>query len=188
MAFGIIGSFSVGFLLDTIGLMRAALITLCLGQIQYILIIFWGDTMSLMPVSFCIYTLFRAFMYPCYFAGLVEKMGLKYFGILSGIGFLVSGLTQIIIVPIVLWAEGTCHQGNIPTDAGMRECNHGKWMELNVIQVCILFCLLPIPILDNRMEQRRKKVMYELIGSPKIPHMYERAPSFYGATEYKISF
>eukprot|EP00978_Attheya_sp_CCMP212_P036419 scaffold164986_cov60-Attheya_sp.AAC.2 len=115
-------------------------------------------------------------------------MGFKYFGILSGIGFLISGVTQIIMVPIVMWAEGTCHEGNISNDAVMGECNRGKWMELNVMQLCALVCLLPIPILDNRVEQRRKKVLRELIGSPKIPHTYERAPSFYGATEDSIGF
>jgi hypothetical protein len=135
--------------------------------------------MTPMLGGYIIYTMFRQFLFPVYIACLSARLGFKYFGILNGLGFAVSGVAQLFIAYVVRAVQGTCH-----TDIGS-DCTHGRWTQLHIVQVCILSLLLVIPLLDHYAEknqaakasQTQQYIAIELdYGSiPEEPNDHEEA-------------
>jgi MFS family permease len=155
MSFGLLGSFIAGWLMDLIGLETCTFVTLVLGQVHMLIIVFFGDHMPLMTVGFVIYTLFRCFLFPVFIASLSARLGFKYFGILSGIGFALSGVAQLCIAPLVhAVAHGSCGVESLETD-----CSHGAWPQLHIIQLVLFILLGFIPLWDHRVEAQRQKTI-----------------------------
>jgi MFS family permease len=153
MSFGLLGSLVAGWLMDLIGLETCTFVTLVLGQVHMLIIVCFGDRMPLMTVGFVIYTLFRCFLFPVYIASLSARLGFKYFGILSGIGFAISGVAQLCIAPLVHAVQGSCVE-SLETD-----CGHGAWPQLHIIQLVLFILLGFIPLWDHRVEVQRQKAI-----------------------------
>ena len=155
-----------GYLLDSVGFGAAALVAIGLGMLQMILLLVaqsdhfdssfdspdFPIIMALMIASFVCYAAFRAFLFPYYFANLSQKLGFRFFGILSGLSFGSSGFCQLLIAPISAAVDGECH--NI-MDSTFEEyqgesCAHGRWTMLHLIQLGSFFLLLVIPWMDRK--------------------------------------
>jgi MFS family permease len=168
MSFGLLGSFVAGWLMDLIGLVICTFVTLVLGQLHMLIIVFFGDQMPLMTLGFVVYTLFRCFLYPVFIASLSARLGFKYFGILSGIGFATSGLAQLCIAPLVHAVQGSC------VDSA-EDCRHGAWTQLHIIQLILFILLGSIPLWDHRVDVQRQKAI-------DLSKIFSSTP-MYGAVE-----
>jgi MFS family permease len=140
-----------GYLLDSVGFKPTAIVTIALGVFQQLFLLVAGKQSLLMIASFTCYAVFRAFLFPYFFASLSKKMGFRYFGFLSGLSFFVSGLCQFAIAPLAMLVEGTCHEfhNGISTD----DCMEGRWTMIHTLQIVSLLGLLLIPLLDAQAEQ-----------------------------------
>lgn len=153
MSMGIFGSFLVGWLIDRVGLEICTALTLLFGQLQMLLIILGSQSKTLMILSFAAYTAFRAFLYPVFIGSLTSRLGFKYFGILLGLGFALSGMAQLLFPVLVLWFQGDCHlltdrinhEGAVATT-----CDHGMWQSSEILQFIVLGLMHVVPLLDYR--------------------------------------
>jgi MFS family permease len=143
-----------GYLLDSVGFVPTAFITILLGILQMILLLVAGSQASIMTASFVSYSVYRAFLFPYFFASLSKKIGFRYFGLLSGIAFCSSGITQLSIAPLAAVVEGTCHEFDDITETN---CSKGKWNEIYIVQIVSLVVLLLIPILDYCADKKETK-------------------------------
>ncbi|GFH49247.1 hypothetical protein CTEN210_05723 [Chaetoceros tenuissimus] len=116
--FALISSFSgilfsplAGYLLDIIGDHQTNMITCVLGISQAILLLL-AKSRGLLLTSFLFYSLFRSFLYPCFFSGLAISFGFNHYGLLSGIGVAFSGAFFLSFAPLasklVIEKEWTC--------------------------------------------------------------------------------
>ena len=187
---GMIGSLIIGTLLDRIGLEWCTVLTLLMGQIHMIIIYSTEEatttttSKSWMIMSFWIYMLFRNFLYPAYISSLTERLGFKYFGVLLGIGFALSGITQLSMTGLDELVQGDCHDESVQSpsigEATIDEessnasvtvnfnkaeidCNHGSWRLLHVVQFLQLGCLMLCPFLDKWDEKRRKEKLVQMM-------------------------
>lgn len=142
-----------GYLLESVGFTPTAIITISLGVIQQLCLLFAGSNTFIMIVSFATYAVYRAFLFPYFFASLSRKMGFRFFGFLSGISFCVSGFTQFGVAPVALLVEGDCHDFVIGDPSGVG-CAEGSWVAMHWIQVGILLLLLLIPFFDTQAEKK----------------------------------
>jgi MFS family permease len=140
-----------GFLLDSAGFIPTAFITITLGIVQMALLMIAGSNENIMIASFVSYAIFRAFLFPYFFASLSKKLGFRFFGVLSGISFSISGVSQLSIAPLANRVKGTCHEYE---DAFFSNCSQGQWMQIHAIQCICLLVLLLIPLLDRRANQQ----------------------------------
>lgn len=139
-----------GFLLDSVGFMPTAIITIALGVYQMFFLLIAGSREGIMVASFVAYAVFRAFLFPYFFASLSKKIGFRYFGVLSGLSFSISGLSQLAIAPLASQIEGDCHEFD---DIGVEGCSEGDWRMIHVIQIVCLLLLFSIPLLDVKAEK-----------------------------------
>ena len=144
-----------GFMLDSVGFAPTAVVTIALGILQHVCLLMAGSNSHVMIASFTAYAVFRAFLFPYFFASMSRRMGFRYFGFLSGISFCVSGFTQFGVASVALMVEGDCHEISdylAEQDIG---CNEGSWGIAHCVQIAILGLLLFVPLLDVRLEQQR---------------------------------
>lgn len=87
---GILFSPLAGYTLDIIGDHQTNMITCVLGISQAMLLLL-AKSRGLLLTSFLFYSLFRSFLYPCFFSGLAISFGFNHYGLLSGIGVAFSG-------------------------------------------------------------------------------------------------
>jgi hypothetical protein len=137
-----------GFMLDSVGFVPTAVLTIGFGCAQMILLLVATDRMTIMLASFVAYACFRAFLFPYYFASLSKKIEFSFFGMLSGISFGISGLSQFTIAPLATLVEGTCHEEEVQEEfleeAGST-CSEGSWYLMHWIQLGNLVLLGLIP-------------------------------------------
>jgi hypothetical protein len=129
--------------MDKNGFPITMLVTIFFGVVWAILLS-TGDS-QLLVVSFVFYALFRTFLYTFIFSYLADKLGFKYFGILVGIMFFVSGIFGLLQYPLSVWAGGTCITAKASDQA---TCSHGQWALLNHLTVFMLMGLLYFPYQD----------------------------------------
>jgi MFS family permease len=161
-----------GYLLDSVGFQPTAVVTIGLGIFQQLLLLVAGRQTVLMIASFVCYAVFRSFLFPYFFASLSKKMGFRYFGILSGLSFFVSGLGQFAIAPLAMLVEGTCHEyydanGELVTD----DCSEGSWTLIHAVQIASLAGLLLIPFLDG-IAERNEQATEALLSTPEPSPSY----------------
>jgi len=152
---GMLGSFLVGWLMDRIGLVSCTILTIVMGQLHMLIVIFCSGMRAPMIVGFFVYTMFRQFLFPVFIACLSARLGFKYFGMLNGLGFASSGIAQLLLATLVRAVKGTCH---VQMEEG---CSQGYWQELHGVQLCVLTALLVVPLLDSYFESRTKTRSFE---------------------------
>jgi MFS family permease len=159
MSGGLMASVLVGWLMDRLGLETCTIVTLALGQSSLILRMAAGQSDLVMVLGFTLYTLFRQFLFPVFIAGLTTRLGFKYYGILSGTGFALSGIAQFFMAAMVHALAGDCH---LQTESiyGLVPCNHGAWNVFHILQIALLGVLTLIPILDRREAARQQHRNY----------------------------
>jgi MFS family permease len=143
-----------GYLLDSVGFIPTAFITISLGVLEMLLLLVAGDSEAIMIASFVCYAVFRAFLFPYFFASLSRKIGFRFFGMLTGIGFSLSGFSQLAIAPVATLFEGTCHEED---GLDTNSCDHGSWSLAHWAEIATLCLLLMIPIFDWLTESKKKK-------------------------------
>lgn len=157
-----------GYLLDSVGFIPTAFVTISLGILQMILLLVAGSSVPLMILSFVSYSIFRAFLFPYFFASLSKKIGFKFFGILSGMSFCASGISQLSIAPLATLVEGTCHEFDDITETN---CDEGKWNEIHLVQIGTLCLLLLVPIMEYCVDktelEKEKEASTKLLDTSK---------------------
>lgn len=164
MSTGSIGSIVVGWIMDQAGLEICTLLTLLLGQAQVWILVLAGRFPSLMIISFALYVSFRQFLYPVYMASITSKLGFKYFGLLNGIGFALSGVVQGFMSSLVAATKASCEPGTgvnaIVNADGLDQltiassnCHQDHWTWLHVCEIVVLMAMLLIPYFDRRERQ-----------------------------------
>lgn len=145
-----------GYLLESVGFTPTAVITVSLGIIQQFCLLYAGSNSYVMIFSFATYAVYRAFLFPYFFASLSRKMGFRFFGFLSGIAFCVSGFTQFGVAPVALLVGGECHEYEIGAPESAN-CEVGSWVAIHWIQIMILGLLLLVPFIDVQAEKQANK-------------------------------
>ena len=130
--------------MDCIGLETCTVVMLVTGSLQMVIVIFFSNRPSMMILSFACYSLFRQFLFQVFNACISVQMGFKYFGILRGIGFVLSGAAQLGIVQVVHAVQGSCH-----VTMNNKPCTQGYWTELHVIFAILLVTLIGVPVMDH---------------------------------------
>jgi hypothetical protein len=138
-----------GYLLESVGFPPTAFITIALGISQHFFLLIAGSNKYLMICSFAAYAVYRAFLFPYYFASLSRRMGFRFFGLLSGISFCTSGFTQFLVAPVALRVEGDCHEFEIGSSEATL-CTEGNWFLAHCMQIFVLVLLMLIPVFDIR--------------------------------------
>jgi MFS family permease len=151
-----------GYLLDEVGFAPTAVVTILMGVLQMVCLLLAGDKEVIMIFSFVFYAVFRAFLFPYFFASLSRKMGFRFFGILSGMSFCVSGVSQLAIAPLALRVEGDCHEYD---DIRVKDCDEGHWSMIHLVQIANLLLLFLIPFLDTRSETLKRRLLQTSTGS-----------------------
>lgn len=151
----------MGILIDNFGVEICTSILLVFGQLQMVIVLFFDQHQSMMVVSFCLYTLFRAFLYPVFIASLTSRLGFKYFGVLLGIGFAISGLFQLLMAPLNDFVAGDCHLIESPDPSGADDCFEGLWISLHLLQLSALLGLMVVPFLDHRAKVAHEAAVEE---------------------------
>lgn len=136
-----------GFMLETVGFTHTAFFTIMVGCVWVIVLLLAGASEFLMVTSFVAYAIFRSFLFPYFFATLSRKMGFRFFGMLSGLAFCTSGLTQFAIAPIALLVEGDCHEYDDITTA---DCDGGSWRMIHLVQLASTLVLVIVPFFDMK--------------------------------------
>lgn len=160
MGTGLLGSLLIGWMIDQCGLEACTATTLFFGIFQILLNIFFHASENLMMVSFVAYTLFRACLYPVFISSITSRLGFKYFGLLLGIGFALSGVAQLLFPMVVKSIRGTCHIDGMDPET----CEHGSWSENESIVVIILMFSLIAPYFEHRAT---------LIQEAEVQHVLE---------------
>merc|ERR1711988_622789 len=146
----------IGYLMDTSGFISTCIVTLFFS-LAYSLLLLWPGKYQLLT-GFASYAFFRTSLFTYFFAYLADALGFRYFGILAGVSFFLSGLASLIQAPLMDWASGTCHlQG-----ADLDTCDNGNWPFLYYVQSFCFLCLFLIPIFDRR-EEAQKQFKYTFI-------------------------
>jgi hypothetical protein len=164
--------------MDRTGLETCTAFTLALGISQHLILSLFSDNSVMMLLSFVMYSLFRQALFPVFVAGLSARMGFKYYGILSGIGFAVSGLSQLYAATLVKYVEGTCHDIILHTE---EPCTQGSWKSLHMIQCSILVLLLSVPAYDRWGVQQPVPSLRGRVDSSK--RAFAQSTESYGALE-----
>ena len=158
MSLGMPYAFFVGWLMDRVGLEVCTLVTLLLGQLSTLLMLVASfDSLSesnayiILLIGYAIYSLFRQFLYPVFLAYISARLGFKYFGLLSGIGFALSGAAQWFLADLV----ALVHNG--------WEAGGTWWIDFHIFQIALLGVLMIIPIADHRDVQRRDHQMRDAL-------------------------
>lgn len=142
-----------GYMLDSVGFIPTALTAILLGILQVILLLLANDQASILVASFVAYAVFRAFLFPYFFASLSRQMGFRFFGLLTGISFSVSGVSQLLIAPLSTLVEGSCHEFDNITEVS---CTQGNWAKIHLVEIAVLLVLLSLPAYDAYMERVAK--------------------------------
>ena len=164
---GILGMPAVGFLLDNLGFAFTATITVILG-ICYTFFTLLHSSEQVVYCSFVCYSLFRSFLFTYFFAALPKKVGTKYFGILAGLTFFISGLVQLSLYDyLISLASGTCHVNEVHGDPSSRSaCDGGNWTSLYYAQLASLLFVLILPSIDTFLETKQLKALEGMLGHP----------------------
>lgn len=149
-----------GYLLDSVGFIPTAFIAIALGIAQMAFLLIAGTNQILMIASFVSYAVFRAFLFPYFFASLSKKIGFRYFGILSGLSFCISGLSQLSIASLAARMEGTCHEFD---SIDYTDCTEGQWNWIHAVQIATLCLLLLVPCLEHRAEVQKRRAQQEAL-------------------------
>jgi MFS family permease len=166
MSSGIMASIFVGYLIDKFGVKVCTAMTFIFGQLQMIILLFFSKSHTMTVVSFFCYTMYRSTLYPVFIASLTSRLGFKYFGILLGIGFAISGIVQLLMAPLNDAVQGDCHldsqttaTAKTKTDASNDEnCFEGLWISLHLLQLSVLLALMIIPYMDYRSRLSREAI------------------------------
>jgi MFS family permease len=161
MSGGVVASFIVGLLMDRIGLEFCSALTLILGMLQMVVLTQYSDHRQWMIFGFFVYVFFRQFLFPVFIASLTARLGYKYFGLLNGIGFAVSGVAQAFMPSLVRVVQGTCHMGGSEESSVSEDCEHGQWQKLHGIEFVLLGLLLLVPYFDHREKKRQERNLME---------------------------
>ena len=149
----------VGWLMDRTGLEICTLLTLILGQVSTLLMVVasfsglhtTGYAYPIAVLGFALYSLYRQFLFPVFLAYITARLGFKYFGILSGIGFALSGVAQCFMASL---AEVIHHGGQ----------GESWWTTFHVLQIVVMAALMVVPVADHREIQRREEEMERVLG------------------------
>jgi hypothetical protein len=172
MATGALAALVIGWLMDSTSLEICTAVTIVLGMAHLLVLSSAGSSLSWMIASFMIYVLFRQFLFPVFIASLTANLGFKYFGLLSGIGFAVSGIVQLLMADLVMLVQGTCHRHLGSADYMTIQCSEGTWDALHFVQISLLGALLCVPYLDYR-----SKIRYDARVQKSILMKISRPPS-----------
>jgi len=144
----------VGHVMDTWGFTVTWVITVTLAVIWTSLLLL--ESISLLLLSFFFAALFRTFLYTFIFAYLADAMGFRYFGLLSGILFLVAGALGLGQYWLALWAQDTC----LPAEIGPvvpSSCHGGRWRTVNRWML-VSFLLLFLICLRDYIDDHHKDI------------------------------
>lgn len=160
LSLGMVYAIFVGWLMDHAGLEVCTLITLLLGQLSTLLMMLGSldfvsqnYAYSITILGYALYSLFRQFLYPVFLAYITARLGFKYFGLLSGIGFAISGAAQWFMAKLV----ALVHNGWKGSGSG--------WIDFHIFQIAILGVLMIIPIADHREVKIREKQMQDALNN-----------------------
>jgi len=169
MSLGVLASFLVGWLMDRVGQEVCSLLTIFAGLTQLLILVCLRDRRPWLILSFVIYGLFRQFLFPVFIAILTDRLGFKYFGLLNGIAFGISGITQFFMASLVRIVQGDCHLVYLENSVeGETPCFPGYWKQLHIAEILVLLALTLAPITEQAEIRKRKE---------QIDEMYQKQPT-----------
>jgi hypothetical protein len=132
--------------MDTYGFPITMLVTVFFGITWAVLL--GTENPNLLNASFVFFSLFRTFLYTFIFSYLADRLGFKFYGVLVGIMFIISGFVSLLQYWLLDFAEGDC------STSGDSVCTHSQWLLLNRLMLLMFVSLLIFPYQDYT-ERRR---------------------------------
>ena len=180
MSAGVFASVLVGSIMDHAGLELATSLTLLLGILHIVVLSLLGDRFMWMIFGFFLYVMFRQFLFPLFIASLMHHLGYKFFGLLSGTGFFLSGISQIFMASLANAIQGDCHDLIYLKQYGTGEdCDGGMWAQLHMREIAVLVLLFLVPMLDRRERREHEEEVEKVIRARSSWHNL----SLYGAED-----
>jgi len=149
---GVLGLPFVGYLMDKKGFPWTAVTTAGLAAGFGLCCLVPSAGPALMYLGFALYSVFRTFLFTYFFACLADALGFRFFGVLSGVSFLLAGLVGLLQVPITTYAVGTCHKDFSP------DCSEGNWAQVNLFQLISFALLFVFPIMDFQDQAKSREM------------------------------
>jgi hypothetical protein len=125
----------VGASIDSLGFRKTLMITLSLGC-------FWSvctmvpDRLVLV-FSFCVYAVFRTFLFNYYFTFVADRLGFRFFGILAGVSFFIAALFGLLQAPLLEYIQSPCvNFGDSP-----ESCAVARWRLVNLVKLITIASL-----------------------------------------------
>ena len=175
--------------MDRLGLEVCTAITLLFGFLQRTLLVTVGrHSRTWLIVSMIFYNAFRQLLFPVFIGSLTSRLGFKYFGLLNGISFALSGLTMPLMTPMIRAVSGDCHQlvvnetNSSNHDAQAVDCSSGRWTGLHLAEMMVLASLVVLPVLEYRDQKRWRARMRAWMNSTAVSSNGDGSPT-YGAVQ-----
>jgi hypothetical protein len=150
---GVIFSPMAGYLIDSIGSFWANTITCFVGILQMMLLLLSNGEAQMIE-SFIMYNLFRSFLYPCFFSGLADTIGFKFYGVISGVVVAISGFMFLLFAPLVArFAIGACDEDS--NGESERDCSFGNWNKVHMLQSFSLFILICMGVVYRKKDKEQ---------------------------------
>lgn len=155
MSCGFLSIPAVGMMMDHLGFPLTATTISTFGLLWSLCLL--SESKTFLIPSFIFYTLFRTFLFAFLFAYAADTMGFKYYGILVGIMFVISGFISLLQYPLAKWASGTCHEVNEG-----EYCTVGNWSAVNIAMVFMMIFSFIFAFEDWR---RRRSILKKVSSS-----------------------
>jgi hypothetical protein len=142
-------SLAIGLSMKHVGINTCIAIVLVLGELHSAIWLFLRESKVGRMLGFIVFILFRQSITPVYVASLSQKLGFKYYGLLSAIGHVLSGVSLMAL------ARGIgCIQELDDTLEGYRNANWDNW---HLVQCLVMAGLLVVPMLDYMLNSNRQR-------------------------------
>lgn len=163
MTLGTVAIPFVGACMDTLGFPATSFFTSLFGLVWSVLLM--SSSRSAFFISFVLYTLFRTFLFTFMFAYLADTLGFKYFGVLAGVLFAISGFVGLGQYYLAQWATGTCH--SLVTDD--LHCDRGQWSTINLCMLATFVCMFAFSYSDWVRRKNRQRALKPSMSVEYMP-------------------
>jgi LAT3 family solute carrier family 43 protein 3 len=134
----------LGKFTDTAGLGAAQGVATILCAISFFMLASYDISLNAHTAGMALYGLGRMMVFGAFFTNIGKRFGYTYFGTLSGLGLLISGLASLIQYPLI----------SISTD--------GRDSEVNIACAIVVLCLLPYCAWLGWVERKETKLSQTL--------------------------
>jgi len=93
----------------------------------------WDTSAAVLPTFIC-YSLLRTLLFCFMYPYCQDLFGPHYRDVIIGMLHLIAGVVGLGMIPLALWANGTCSERLIELE--LHKCSQGRWESVSVLKAC----------------------------------------------------